>query len=537
MKEETEETSVSSTQAPSPSPARDFRASEKNLEAADRCLAAAAYTLNFDIAELWTFVPDPAGDHKAGGPPAVTPSCLYVYAQPATLENYRARLVGIWNNGEREKRHKLSPGLCERARESECPLWFTSKDHDTPLHADLPLNTAVVLPIRLESMRKDCCVVFFSTADVQRDRTALDFLVHIAKAAVLAISEDFGDHSDAKEDEEVVAKLNNVSVKLHPGEQLNMEVQWSELSEVEFLVNGSRCTIYTATYNHQACVVKLLRKDAVDAAIVRRELELEMELLMRLNNENIVRLLGAGIEPERFLIIERLDGGTLSQRCGSGGAVRDRRRRFKRKQPFNYLELLKCGRQIADGLRYLHDEAIPGRIVLHRDIKPDNIGFTKDGDAKLLDLGLAKAVPRSELQDQTFAMTGETGSTRYMAPEVAESRPYNEKVDVHSYGMVLWEMATLRKPYDGMARDQFYSAVVRGHVRPPLNKRWPKEFSDLLAACWAEDFKARPSFADVCNRLQEMLQEAADHHTPKTNPAKRGLLSKLGISDRSSAWF
>jgi serine/threonine protein kinase len=62
-----------------------------------------------------------------------------------------------------------------------------------------------------------------------------------------------------------------------------------------------------------------------------------------------------------------------------------------------------------------------------------------------------------------------------MAPEVAESRPYNEKVDVYSYSMVLWEMATLRKPYEGMQRDEFYSSVVRGHVRPQLNKRWPRE--------------------------------------------------------------
>jgi serine/threonine protein kinase len=89
----------------------------------------------------------------------------------------------------------------------------------------------------------------------------------------------------------------------------------------------------------------------------------------RLNHDHIVRLIGAGREPERFLIIERLDGGTLGQRCGGGGLVRDRRRRFRRKQPFNYLELLRCARQLAEGLRYLHDEAIPGRMVIHRDLK------------------------------------------------------------------------------------------------------------------------------------------------------------------------
>jgi hypothetical protein len=94
------------------SPSRSFRKAEKNLAAADRCLAAAAYSLNFDIAEVWTFVPDPAAaKSKASDIPAIKPACVHVYAQPATLENYRAKLVGIWNNGERERRHKLSPGV------------------------------------------------------------------------------------------------------------------------------------------------------------------------------------------------------------------------------------------------------------------------------------------------------------------------------------------------------------------------------------------------------------------------------------------
>jgi hypothetical protein len=72
-----------------------------------------------------------------------------------------------------------------------------------------------------------------------------------------------------------------VKVRLHRGEGLSTEAQWSQLSDVEFLVNGSRCTIYTAVYGGAQCVVKTPRKDVPDAALVRRELELEMELLMR----------------------------------------------------------------------------------------------------------------------------------------------------------------------------------------------------------------------------------------------------------------
>lgn len=64
--------------------------------------------------------------------------------------------------------------------------------------------------------------------------------------------------------------------------------------------------------------------------------------------------------------------------------------------------------------------------------------------------------------------------------QVAESRPYNEKADVYSYGMVLWEMASMRKPFANMGRDQFFAEVVRGSARPPINRKWPKEFTELM---------------------------------------------------------
>lgn len=85
-------------------------------------------------------------------------------------------------------------------------------------------------------------------------------------------------------------------------------------------------------------------------------------------------------------------------------------------------QLLRCARQLAAALRHLHEEAIPGRMVVHRDVKPDNIGFSAEGDLKLLDLGLSKVVSKSEMDNAAYNMTGETGSARYMAPEVAEVR-------------------------------------------------------------------------------------------------------------------
>lgn len=78
------------------------------------------------------------------------------------------------------------------------------------------------------------------------------------------------------------------------------------------------------------------KHDCPAPATGKQELELEMSLLMRLRHPNIVKLIGAGTDPEQFLLIERLDGGTLAQRSGNALNIRDRRRKFRHKQsPFS----------------------------------------------------------------------------------------------------------------------------------------------------------------------------------------------------------
>jgi serine/threonine protein kinase len=74
------------------------------------------------------------------------------------------------------------------------------------------------------------------------------------------------------------------------------------------------------------------------------------------------------------MVLERLDGGTLTQMLGYDTRIRDRRRRFWRKKQFAYLNVLKTARSIASAMEYCHEEAVPGGIVLHRDLKPDNVG-------------------------------------------------------------------------------------------------------------------------------------------------------------------
>ena len=84
------------------------------------------------------------------------------------------------------------------------------------------------------------------------------------------------------------------------------------------------------------------------------------------------------------------------------------------------------------------------------DLKPDNVGFTSTGALKLFDFGLVTCVNRRQDVFSNYAMTGYTGSLRYMAPEVAQRLPYNEKVDVYSYGIMVWQMARDKIPFKGL---------------------------------------------------------------------------------------
>jgi serine/threonine protein kinase len=186
------------------------------------------------------------------------------------------------------------------------------------------------------------------------------------------------------------------------GAKLNL--QWRQLQNVEYLTDGGNSWIHTAVFNGKPVVVKTLKPECQDLALAINEIEAELctyiftgkkwlirhscipsfsstffllsAVHSRLNHPNIVALVGAGLTSKgvRFIVLERLDGGTLTQMLGYDTRIRDRRRRFWRKKQLAYLEVLRCAHSLATAMHYCNQEAIPGSMVLHRDLKPDNIG-------------------------------------------------------------------------------------------------------------------------------------------------------------------
>jgi len=92
-----------------------------------------------------------------------------------------------------------------------------------------------------------------------------------------------------------------------------------------------------------------------------------------------------------------------------------------------------------------------------------------------------------------YQMTGNTGSRRYMAPEVAREEPYNHTVDIYSLGILLWEMLTGMKAFEGFSLETHDILVAQVGERPAINASWPEPVIQIIEECWNHDCKLRPS--------------------------------------------
>uniref|UniRef100_A0A0A9GI92 Protein kinase domain-containing protein n=1 Tax=Arundo donax TaxID=35708 RepID=A0A0A9GI92_ARUDO len=109
-------------------------------------------------------------------------------------------------------------------------------------------------------------------------------------------------------------------------------------------------------------------------------------------------------------------------------------------------------------------------------------------------------------------MTGETGSYRYMAPEVFKHRKYDKKVDIFSFAMILYEMLEGDPPFSSYEPYEAAKYVADGH-RPAFRKGYLPELKDLIELCWSGDISLRPSFLEILKRLEKMKDSLSnDHH-------------------------
>ena len=302
-------------------------------------------------------------------------------------------------------------------------------------------------------------------------------------------------------------------------------------------------TYYAAKYLHSMAMAnkRNFQRGASDLAI-------EAKLLGAMSHPNIIQLhgvtagdvavnFGTGRPMGFFLLLDQLSS-TLERRIESWRKLdakynkivvlhRDIRDFMGSGRQSLLEERLGVARDLADALSYLHR-----RGVAFRDIKPDNVGFDQQNVLKLFDFGLANELkPSRLLPDGTYKLTGNTGSTMYMAPEVAKSMPYNLSADAFSFGIVLWEIWATEKPYRGYSLTKYRECVIEGEHRPSLDEPeartlWPSRIKDLMVRCWSKEPRSRPDFASILTTVISILEEqkSVSNH----NKRRSRLLSLLG---------
>ncbi|XP_057795485.1 serine/threonine-protein kinase STY8-like [Salvia miltiorrhiza] len=264
------------------------------------------------------------------------------------------------------------------------------------------------------------------------------------------------------------------------------EIDWRLLKIGEKIAAGSCGDLYRGVYLCEDVAVKVLRSEHLNNSL-EAEFAQEVAILRQVQHDNVVRFIGACTKlPHLCIVTEYMPRGSLYEYL------------HKNHPALKLPQLLKFAMDVCKGMEYLHQ-----KNVIHRDLKTANLLMDTSNVVKVADFGVAR------FQNNGGIMTAETGTYRWMAPEVINHQPYDQKADVFSFAIVLWELVTAKVPYDNMTPLQAALGVRQG-LRPelPINAH-PKVLS-LMQRCWEAIPSERPSFSEIRIELGELQQEVND---------------------------
>mmetsp|Transcript_26920 Transcript_26920/g.59157 ORF Transcript_26920/g.59157 Transcript_26920/m.59157 type:complete len:447 (-) Transcript_26920:619-1959(-) len=230
--------------------------------------------------------------------------------------------------------------------------------------------------------------------------------------------------------------------------------------------------------------------------------KMEVKIWSELDHPACVKFLGVCLDPKEYILLCALcEGGSLSHRHFYA--------RQARKPPLSTAALVHQATTIAEGMEYLHE-----RNIMHRDLKSQNILIGADNELKISDFGLAKFAPTEKAE-----LTAETGSYRWMAPEVLRHERYDKSCDVYSYAIVCWEMLTYQVPFADLGPVQAAFSMALRNERPDLPDYCHPKMKHLIQQCWSANSEDRPSFTQLL-KLLGSIGDAADTASPSASATR-----------------
>ncbi|CAD5194278.1 unnamed protein product [Musa acuminata subsp. malaccensis] len=262
------------------------------------------------------------------------------------------------------------------------------------------------------------------------------------------------------------------------------EIPWEDLQIGERIGIGSYGEVYHADWHGTEVAVKKFLDQGLSGDALE-QFRYEVKIMSRLRHPNVVLFMGAVTRPPNLSILtEFLPRGSLYRLLHRPNVQLDENRR------------LKMALDVAKGMNHLHTSH---PTIVHRDLKSPNLLVDKNWVVKVSDFGL------SRLKHHTFLSSKSTaGTPEWMAPEVLRNEPSNEKCDVYSFGVILWELATLRMPWSGMNPMQVVGAVGFQNRRLDIPEEVNPMVAQIITDCWQSEPNERPSFAQLMSCLKQL---------------------------------
>jgi serine/threonine-protein kinase len=272
--------------------------------------------------------------------------------------------------------------------------------------------------------------------------------------------------------------------------------------------------------------LKVLPESAVADAAARKRLLREARMASKLNHPNVCTIYEVGeAEGQAFIAMELVEGESLAGRLAGG--------------PLPPEQVLRYGEQVAEALEHAHS-----RGVVHRDLKPANVIITPEGRAKVLDFGLAAQLMDDDFVEATTQsldsseLSGKiAGTLPYMAPEQLRGQPADARSDLWALGVMLYEMAAGRRPFQGNTGFELSSAIL-SRPAPPLPRsdsgQLPTQLQSIVDRCLEKDPDARYQRAGEVRAALETTRTGSGSPLPSARAAtgsrRRWLPAAAGIA-------